>query len=453
MQKDVLFWLWLADLLGAANRDVSTLIELYENPYEIFHADESEIERIPGISPSTRERLLHKDLQNASRLLERCESLGIGILTYGDTAYPYTLREIKDPPVVLYYSGTLPDFQKRLFIGMVGTRRMSAYGMQSAYKISYELAIAGAVVVSGMASGIDGVCAAAALAANQCTVAVLGCGLDVVYPKHHGKLMEAIRQKGVLLTEYPPSTPPNHYHFPVRNRLISGLTQGTMVVEAGLKSGSLITARNAVTQGKPVFTIPANVGSRGAEGTNLLLRDGARLVLSVTDLLEPYKYTHAASLDMERLATVHEKSRVDLSYLDQMGVIEMVRRKDADRQTSVLRAAPEEEKKPAERKRSSRSAASAKEAKAPVKKDLAPEKSASAPLAATSSPKPTPSDVLASLTPIQLAVFQVIPDDQAVTVDALGGLDISYSDMISALTMLEIMGLIQKLPGALYMKV
>lgn len=452
MQKDVLFWLWLADLLGAANRDFSKLIELYENPYELFHAEESEIERIPGISPSTRERLAHKDLQKASRLLERCESLGIGILTYGDDTYPYTLREIKDPPVVLYYSGTLPDFQKRLFIGMVGTRRMSAYGMQSAYRISYELATAGAVVVSGMASGIDGVCAAAALAANQCTVAILGCGLDVVYPKHHGKLMEAIRQNGVLLSEYPPSTPPNHYHFPVRNRLISGLTQGTMVVEAGLKSGSLITARNAVTQGKPVFTIPANVGSQGAEGTNLLLRDGARLVLSVADLLEPYKYTHAASLYTEKLEAVKEKSRVDLSYLDQMGVIEMVRRREAGEQTSVLRAAPKEEKKPAGRKCSARSATSAKGAEAPLKEALATEKPATAP-ATASAPKPTPSEVLSSLTPTQLAVFQAIPDDQAVTVDALGGLDISYGEMISALTMLEIMGLIQKLPGALYMKV
>ena len=155
---------------------------MYDNPYDLFHADESEIENIPGITPRTRGSLLERDLSKASRILDDCERQGIGILTFDDEEYPALLREIQEPPVLLYYRGILPDFNRQLCIGMVGTRRMSAYGLQNAYRIAYELASVNALVISGMAAGIDGVCAAAALAAKGKTVAVLGCGVDIVYP-------------------------------------------------------------------------------------------------------------------------------------------------------------------------------------------------------------------------------------------------------------------------------
>jgi DNA processing protein len=446
MSNELLFWIWFSEALGAASKDFRKLIELYENPYDVFVAEESELERVPELSERAKSRLMDKSLQKASEILESCQRQNIGILTYTDRAYPNILKEIQDPPMLLYYQGKLPDFNRQLCIGMVGTRRMSAYGMNMAYKIAYGLATANAVVVSGMASGIDGVCAAAALSAKGSTVAVLGCGLDVVYPKHHKNLMHAIRENGALLSEYPPSTRPNQYHFPVRNRIISGMCHGTMVVEAGLGSGSLITAQKAVSQGRMVFTVPANVDSPGAEGTNGLLRDGAKTVIDTRDLLEPFRYTHVATLKADELSTLG-KITADLKYLDRMGVIELTKRSAEDPQPKVC-AGREEEHSASCTKREAKITK-----RKPVTGRPTEERVTDPPKEDAPKPKAIKSaETTVSLTPIQLAVLEVIPDDRAVSVDVLNGLDFPYGDLIAALTMLEIMELIQKLPGGLYMK-
>ena len=441
LQKDALFWIWLAETLGPKSRDFKQLISMYDNPYDLYHADEGEIENIPEITQRTKEALLERDLAKASRILDDCERREVGILTFGDEEYPNSLREIKEPPVLLYYRGTLPDFNRQLCIGMVGTRRMSAYGLQNAYRIAYELASVNALVISGMAAGIDGVCAAAALAAKGQTVAVLGCGVDVVYPTHHRALMERICQNGVLLSEYPPTTKPNYYHFPVRNRIISGISQGTVVVEASIRSGSLITAKDAVTQGRDVFALPANVDSDGAEGTNRLLRDGARLVLDTTDILTPYSYVYTETLRTEALSKAKQASKADLHYLDSLGVIELTTKR-------VLKNDGEQG-----------AASSAAREASPAKKQTTKQ-----PTKRPSKKKPqeepleqitintTPDALISSLDPIQLAVLQAMPDDRAVTADSLGGLGYPYGDVIAALTVLEIMGLVQKLPGAFYTK-
>ncbi|MBQ7336348.1 MAG: DNA-processing protein DprA [Clostridia bacterium] len=440
---DLLFWLWLAEALGPACRCFRQLIHLYDNPYDLFHADESELERIPELTERVRLALSDKNLTKASAIMDNCEKLGIGILTYGDEAYPRALREIKTPPVLLYYSGELPDLNRQLCIGMVGTRKMSAYGLRTAYKIGYELSAANVLVVSGMATGIDGVSAAAAMAGKGKTVAVFGCGVDVVYPKHHAKLMDEIRRNGVLLSEYPPGTRPNSYHFPVRNRIISGISQGTVVVEAGIGSGSLITAKEAILQGRPVFALPANVGSAGAEGTNGLLRDGALLALGCEDILKPYQYLYAETLALERLRDAAKHSGADLAYLSELGVIEWSGN-PASVQTAHLRAVvpPETPKKPKRiPQRKKVSTPPEPTAETTPKEETARENK-----------RATPDEVLSSLSPVQLAVLQAIPDDRAISADSLNALGYPYGDTIAALTMLEIMGLIQKLPGALYTK-
>lgn len=441
-QGDGLFWIWLSEALGAGNRDFRVLISMYENPYDLFHAEESELERLE-ISPRTKKVLADKDLKHASEVLDLCERQGIGILTYADTAYPKALRDLNDPPVLLYYLGKIPDFDAHLSIGTVGTRRMSAYGLQTAYKISYELASVGAIVVSGMASGIDGVCAAGAIAAGGVTVAVLGCGLDIVYPRHHEKLRDQILENGVVFSEYPPGTRPNSYHFPVRNRIISGISQGTLVVEAGLGSGSLITARNAIVQGRDVFAVPANVGSSGSEGTNGLLRDGANLVLGTDDILDRYRYLYADALHMEKLPDAKKRSAADLHFLDRLSVIELT---PAGESRPAEDRAPKPET-PAKKRNPSRKPAAKPDE---PRKETAENKPQSD--AAPSTPAQTPDAVLAALTPVQRAVLEAIPDDHPVSVDSMGGLGYPYGEMIAALTMLEILGLIRKLPGALYSK-
>ena len=441
-QRDNLFWIWLAECLGAANRNFCTLMRYYENPYELFHAEDVELERIDGISERTVTALSNKNLERATEILSSCERLGIRVLPYSDSEYPRALREIDTPPVVLYCIGDISILNQKLCIAMVGTRRMSEYGLRCAYKFSYELAEAGSVIVSGMAAGIDGVCAAAALAAKGKTVAVLGCGLDVVYPKHHKKLMDEIRKNGILISEYPPTTRPNHYHFPTRNRLISGISQGTVVIEAGLGSGSLITAKNAILQGKDVFTVPANLGTPGAEGTNGLLRDGATPVVKTSDILNYYQFLFSNTLGMRGGNKTEARSNADLGYLAEMGVIELIKRHTAG-ETEALEESPKAERGTG---------------KAPPKrsgiKQAFPKKTMSdqPPTTTERMPKQTPDEVVSSLTPIQLAILQAIPDDRAVTVDSLSGLGYPFGDLIAALTMLEILGLIQKLPGALYTK-
>ncbi|MBQ5833472.1 MAG: DNA-processing protein DprA [Clostridia bacterium] len=449
--ENALFWIWLAEALGPGTRDVKHVFDVYENPYQVFCADEREIAQLDKVSASAKAKLNQKSLDRASRILDICEKLNIGILPYTEKIYPASLREIKDAPVLLYYSGKLPNLSRTLCIGMVGTRRMSAYGLRAAYKISYELASAGAIVVSGMASGIDGVAAAAALAAKAPTIAVLGCGLDIVYPKHHGMLMEQIRENGLLLSEYPPTTAPNRYHFPVRNRLISGITQGTVVVEAGVGSGSLITARDAVQQGRKVFAVPANLGSRGADGTNELIRDGASLILSARDILDYFSYTHAEMLRVERVPKAEQSSDADLAYLHRMGVIELTQRSRSAQKT-VLQAAPEE--KP-EKKRTS-GKLPPKQAKQTNCPGSEPEQLTMTELStdmAREKPCRESSAFAEQLTPIQLAVLSAIPGDSAIAMDALTGLGYPSGELIAALTMLEIMGLLQKLPGGMYIKV
>ncbi len=433
-QNQTLFWIWLSELLGAANKDFRRLITLYENPYDLFHADEGEIDRIPEISRATRASLCRKDLGNAYKILASCEAMGITVLPYSDKDFPNSLREIALPPVLLYCMGKLPDPERELCLAMVGTRRMSAYGLSAAYKIAYELAVSGATVVSGMAAGIDGVSSAAAMAAKGRTVAFLGCGLDIVYPKHHGHLRDRIISKGALVSEYPPGTPPSRYHFPVRNRLISGFCAGTIVIEAGIGSGSLITARESVTQGKPVYALPANVGSRGSEGTNALIRDGAVPIITTRDILDPYLYVYSETLRPEALVRLGDASRPDMQYLDNLGVIEL---------TSRDRSMPTPTKV----------CASSAPPAASVTEPM-PRRSAQVPIEdkINEEPKRPASPPDATLSPIQLAVLAAMPDDRAVSLDEIRGVECDSGELLAALTMLELYGCVHKLPGSLYIK-
>ncbi len=437
---DLIFWIWLAEALGAGSTGFRRVIGLYESSYDLFHAEESEIERIPGLSERARIALCNKNLQPASDIIDRCEKLGITAIHYGDERYPRVLREIDQPPIVLYCKGTLPDWNGRLCIGMVGTRRMSMYGLRSAYRISYELASLGAIVVSGMAAGIDGVCAAATLKAGGSTVAVLGCGVDVIYPRHHEMLYGEIAHHGLILSEYPPGMCPNSYHFPVRNRIISGLSQATVVVEAGIKSGSLITAKNAILQGRAVFALPANVGSVGAEGTNGLLRDGAKPALDASDIASPYEYIYSATLDIEKMKAVYAAAlEPDMAYLTRMGVIE---------QSASISAQPTPTPAPVPPRRARREASQPSEIKEAPR--TSPKAEAACP--PENVPKQTPDAILSSLSPVQLSVLENIPDDRAVATDLLFGIGYPHGEIMAALTMLEIMGLVQKLPGSMYKK-
>lgn len=278
--------IWLSLCCTPGTPTFANLKDAFKTPADIYTSTEKEIRRAVGPNCSDCARLFSRDLTRAEQIYDYCVKKEINIVSYYDKEYPENLRTIPTPPVLLYYRGSLPDFARHFVCAVVGTRSLTEYGRVNTFRIAQELAQAGAIVVSGMAIGIDGVAHAAALSAGGETVAVLGCGIDVCYPEVHQTLARAIVKSGCVMTEYPPGTRPDRYNFPTRNRLISGLAHATVMMEGSEKSGALITARHAKKQGRLVFAFPGNVTSKGSEATNLLIKNGAHMIENSSDIFD-----------------------------------------------------------------------------------------------------------------------------------------------------------------------
>nr|MBE6545291.1 DNA-protecting protein DprA [Oscillospiraceae bacterium] len=285
---EMIYWIWLSLACRPSGSTFGKLIKEYGGAREIYEAEGKKVSSIIGFRNSDRAALENKSLEKAEEILHFCRKHKVGILTYSDEKYPKALREIDNPPVLLYYRGILPDFNSKFFVSAVGTRSLSDYGRKNAFRISFDLATAGAVVVSGMAIGIDGVSMAGALAAGGTTVAVIGSGIDVCYPPQHLSLAREIVKRGCVLTEYAPGMKPNKFSFPARNRIISGLSAATIVFEGPERSGALITARYAKEQGRKLYALPGNVGSKNSELTSLLLKNGAAMCTSAEDVIKDF---------------------------------------------------------------------------------------------------------------------------------------------------------------------
>lgn len=280
-------WLTLhfVDNLGATG--CHRLLEAFGSVQDVFRASRRDLEQVAGIRQSAREIIVsQRPRREAEQELERAHRLGVTVLSFGDPDYPALLRNIYAPPIVLYIKGEVSQLN-RAAIAVVGSRAATTYGLKIAASLARELAAQGLVVVSGLALGIDAAAHAAALeVAGGATVAVLGCGLDVCYPSKNRGLAEKIAAAGALVSEYPFGTEPEAFRFPARNRIISGLALGVLVVEAAIRSGSLITARQALEQGREVFAVPGRVDSFKSAGAHRLLQEGAKLVHTVGDILE-----------------------------------------------------------------------------------------------------------------------------------------------------------------------
>lgn len=282
-------WIWLAHRPGVNDRMKVALLEHFRDPEEIYYAESGIFDHLGFLSPDARESLRDKDLSQAKKILGDCDRKGLGILTFRDAAYPARLRNISDPPMVLYYKGRIPELDASPVIGVVGTRHASAYGLTAAKRMGYQIGKCGGIVVSGMAFGIDAVAMSGALTAGQKVVGVLGCGADIVYPAANRGLFRDVENYGCILSEFPPGTQPTKWSFPKRNRIISGLSCGVLVVEAPEKSGALITASLAAEQGRDVFVVPGNIDQTGFIGSNRLLRQGAIAVSTGWDILSEYE--------------------------------------------------------------------------------------------------------------------------------------------------------------------
>ncbi len=308
--NDVLYWIWLSLSCIPGSEAFSKLINKFSSPIEIYNAEDYEIASCIGSHRNQEyHALTDKSLNKANEILSFCTTKRVGILTYSNPAYPNLLKKIKNPPVLLYYRGVLPDFNNDFFASVVGTRKLSEYGRKNTFIVTHDLAKAGAIIVSGMATGIDGVALAGALSANMPTVAVIGSGIDICYPPQHRRLAQEIVKTGCVLTEYAPGSKPLKYHFPMRNRIISALSPVTLVMEGDERSGSLITARLAKEQGRAVYAFPGNVGNKNSEAGNLLIKNGANLFTSADDIVRDFESTALGKLNPFKLT---DKINVDM---------------------------------------------------------------------------------------------------------------------------------------------
>lgn len=284
----VKYWVWLSCAREVRALMKCRLLEAFGGPDKIYGAAERELSSVPGLRPQELERLLDRDMSETERVLSACAARGISLLTLQDAEYPERLRNIPDPPVVLYVWGRLPAVDEHPTFAIVGTRKASAYGLRMASMLGGELARDGAIVVSGLADGCDSAAMDAALRAGGETVGVLGTAIDVVYPAKNRALFEQVKTRGAIVGEYPPGMRTYPADFKARNRIISGLSLGVVVAEAPVRSGTRVTVDHALAQGRDVFAVPGNADAAASAGCNDLIANGAMVAVCGRDVLDAY---------------------------------------------------------------------------------------------------------------------------------------------------------------------
>jgi DNA processing protein len=299
MDQDLRYWVGFNLVQGIGPVRLRALIERFGDVASAWNAPASALRSINLDRRALSNLLKVRRETDLDEELRRAEQLGVRILTWESPDYPFLLSQIPDPPPVLYVRGEIVPGDEWA-VAMVGTRKATTYGREVARRLGGELARNGVTIVSGLARGIDGIAHTAALEAGGRTIAVLGSGVDYIYPAEHRRLVPDIMERGAIVSDYPMGTRPEASNFPPRNRIISGLSMGTIVVEAGRRSGALITADFALDQGREVFAVPGSILSPGSLGCNQLLRDGAHVVTEARDVLEVLHLDHVAEKQAAR---------------------------------------------------------------------------------------------------------------------------------------------------------
>lgn len=292
MDFNAVYWISIVDALGFGNHKVNDILDYYKNAKNFVDDKISSWRFNSFLSAKNIEKLKKINIDKAYKIVKRCVELGYEIITIENSKYPRKLKNISNPPAVLYVKGELPDLDDKLCISIVGTRNSSAYGNKISFEMGYKLAKADVVVISGGAIGIDCLSQKGALQAGGKTIAVLGCGINFNYLMSNKNLRDNVAKNGALVSEYPPDYRCSSWTFPMRNRIISGMSDGVLVIEAGEKSGSLITANLALEQNRDLFAIPGNINSRVSDGTNKLIKICAKPVTRVEDILEDYVHLY-----------------------------------------------------------------------------------------------------------------------------------------------------------------
>ena len=411
----IVHWIWLATRPSISDRVKVNILRAFREPEAVYFADAEAFEQIEGLSPEGKASLADKSLRQAQKIIDACQREGLGVLTFQDAAYPKRLQNIADPPLVFYYKGRLPDFDSEPLIGVVGTREATAYGLTTAKRMGYQIAKCGGTVVSGMAYGIDGMAMRGALTAGAAAVGILGCGADIVYPLSNRALFADMEQYGCILSEFPPGTPPIGRNFPKRNRLISGISCGVLVIEAPEKSGALITANLAADQGRDVFVVPGNIDVPTFVGSNRLLRDGAIVVSSGWDILSEYEAQYPDKVRK------FDKAAHQTAYPDE---VQIPTEPDAASRKVAQKPRILKKKQPS---------------KQIVDKKVIDN--------GENSPYIDLNDILQSLTSDEQAIVSRLEGGERRVDDVIAETGMSAGKVLATLTILEVKGVVQRLPG------
>ena len=378
------YWIWLATRQGLNKRKQYELLQRFGDPEAVY-----------------RSFAQAEDLKQAQQILNRCREQGIQLLTLEDPRYPQRLKGIYEPPLLLYYRGSLPDWEAKPVIGAVGTRRCSQYGLRCAHRMAQQLILCGATVVSGMAEGIDTGVLNGALAAGGAPAVFLAGGVDMIYPAgNRGLYQQILNCGGCILSEQPPGVGHAKWLFPLRNRLISGISNGLLVVEAPEKSGALITARHAIEQGRAVFAVPGPIDAQSCSGSNALLQEGARIAQSGWDLLRDYQ---------DQFEGLADRTEIPGSTLENPVEMPLFQRKTSQYQPKVKKTIDKESKQ--------------------LYSDL--------------DKKP------AAGTPQEQAIMDQLLSGPKLTDEVINDCALPKGEALAVMTLLEIKGAIRRLPGNL----
>lgn len=435
-KREKLLWIWLSLACKPGTVTFARLLKWkeFQSAQSVYEASDEELERLLGKSSSALAALKNKDLGQAERILNYCEAMNIQIIVYGQKEYPSSFSVIAKPPVLLYCKGELPT-APCMKVAVVGARSMTAYGKKYAFQISTALASAGVLIVSGMARGIDGVASAGALYAKGKTVVFLGCGIDKVYPPEHRFLSQAIEHSGAVVSEYPPGYVGDKYCFPVRNRLISAYADCVFVVEGDAVSGSLITAREGSSQGKPIFALPGSVDRVTSEAPRLLLKNGAHVADCADDIIRAL----AEEYPTDQMVKILEHPEPSVSTIDSVLSAYGV-------QKEPLPLQRDEDDVPAFTKAVYKRSGTQK--KREIKEEPVNEEVASKKIENTEAEPPV------QLSEPMRSVYLSMPSDTELGFDALRELvpDIDSKALTGALSRLCVLGLVDSLSGERYKK-
>ncbi len=441
MNEKTLLYIWLSSTLRPGSKAHKILLEHFGTIEKVYSAEKQDYSPLP-ISSGEKVALCNKNLDTANRYMEFCVKNKVGILCYEDPYFPERLKIIENPPAMFYYKGRLINFDDYPCITMVGTRSCSERGFRLAYSSSYDAASKGAVIVNGLALGIDGACIAGALDANGYAVGLLGCGIDRVYPIGNSDLFERLCASGLILSEFCPFSEPAGANFPVRNRVMSALSVATVVFEASDGSGAMITASHALQQGRRIFAVPGKPYDKSYAGPLELIKDGASIFTEADDVLTEY------SMNFPHRINLANKNAVPKDKLD--AYVARYFKKDTDPDEPVNRRYLP--KKPAKPAAVEYAPVQSTHKTAFVQK---PEQKNSAQVSSVLENPSETSDVssqvdLSVLSVTEKQIYTFLSESGCLSPDELSEKGLKIDDILSALTLLEIYGLIKAVPGGKY---